>query len=59
MREKLLEAEAWTYRKALVSLLADAMSGGRKTIDKDEIARLLGPALERGNELSRRQRETA
>ncbi len=48
------KAEMWAYRYAIVELLGLAMDGGRKTIDKDEVARIADNALEMGNELFRR-----
>lgn len=57
--ERLLRAEADTYRKALVQLWGNATSGNRKTLDKADVGRIAGNAIDQGNELHRRAKAVA
>lgn len=59
MNEKLLRAEADTYRTALIELWSRATSGDRKTIDKSEVNEIASRAIDRGNELFRRAKAAA
>lgn len=52
--DRLLQAEADTYRKALIRLGCEATNGSRKTLDKATVAKIADAALEQGNELFRR-----
>lgn len=57
--ESLLRAEADVYRKALVGLYCDATSGKRTTLDKAQVAKAAGCAIDHGNELFRRAKSAA
>jgi hypothetical protein len=54
---RLMRAELDVYRRAVISLGVEATSGGRKTMDKAEVAEACDRALEEGNRYSRRRRE--
>lgn len=53
-RVRLLTAERDLYHRAICSLLAEATNGGRKTLDKADVARRLGQARDEGGALFRR-----
>lgn len=48
-RARCLRNEADAYRKAIVRLVVAAKGGGRKTMDKTEVAEIAGRALDEGN----------
>lgn len=51
---KCAQQEAATYRRAVVTLVSEATSGDRKTLDKAHVADVAGQALEEGNAWSLR-----
>ena len=59
MNDKLLRAEADTYRTALIRLWSDATSGPRKTLNKTDVERIAAGAIDAGNELCRRAKAVA